>query len=172
MDKQHILRKNLRLKDYDYTRYGSYFVTICTFKRKQILWDFRSGDPCGRLKPTYTELGKIALGAIADLTDGGEIEISNYAVMPNHVHLLINFVNPCSDSREGCHYNLSQIVSKYKSLVSNRWLAVCKDKNIYMGKIWQRSFYDHIIRGKRDYNEIWQYIENNPVKWEADKYYY
>ena len=172
MNKQPKIRKKLRLKEFDYSSFGSYFVTICTYQRKQTLWDFRSGDPCGRLKPAYSELGKIALGAIADLTNGGKIEIANYAVMPNHVHLLINFFNPPDDSREGCHYNLSQTVSKYKSLVSNRWLAVCKAKNIYMGKVWQRSFYDHIIRDERDYNEIWQYIENNPVKWEADKYYY
>lgn len=107
-----------------------------------------------------------------DIADGNElIEVANYVVMPNHVHMLINFINPLNDSREGCHYTLSQVVGKYKSLVSNRWLDVCKANNIKMGSVWQRSFHDHIIRGEKDYREIWEYIENNPIKWKMDIYY-
>ena len=171
-DKNPKIRKRIRLTDYDYSMNGSYFVTICTYRRKQTLWDIRSGDPCGRLTPKLSILGNIALGAVSDINDENEhIEVANYAIMPNHVHLLINFVNPCDDSRKGCHYNLSQVVSKYKSLVANRWLKVCKANNKYMGNVWQRSFYDHVIRDERDYNEVWQYIEYNPEKWEADKYY-
>lgn len=104
--------------------------------------------------------------------------------MPNHVHLLLSISGVTPDSRKGYpydseennshldnEYDLSRIVGKYKSLVANKWLAVCKSRNQQMGTIWQRSYHDHIIRDEADYLTRWKYIDENPLKWEFDKYY-
>ena len=73
--------------------------------------------------------------------------------MPNHVHLIIEL----SDSA----VNLSTIINQAKGFVSKQ-----------LGySPWQRSFHDHIIRGEKDYEMIWNYIESNPSKWDEDKYY-
>lgn len=66
---------------------------------------------------------------------------------------------------------LSEIVGVYKSKVFVEWLNFCKCQGISTDMIWQRSFHDHIIRCQRDYDEIWQYIDENPLRWELDCYY-
>jgi len=89
--------------------------------------------------------------------------------MPNHIHLLIALPGRQATARVAP--TLSQIVGAYKSWVSNEYLQVCKACNLSMGKLWQRSFYDHIIRNEEDYLRIWQYIDKNPAKWAEDEYY-
>ena len=99
------------------------------------------------------------------------ISVDKYVVMPNHVHMIIGIYDDSQRLTARVNPTLSQIVGAYKSLVSSRWLAVCKDGNVTMGKIWQKSFHDHVIRGQRDYEEIWTYIDNNPKQWELDEYH-
>ena len=66
---------------------------------------------------------------------------------------------------------LSQIIGAYKSKVSYDYLQLCKKNNTQMGTLWQRSYYDHVIRNEADYLRIWQYIDENPAKWTEDEYY-
>ena len=90
------------------------------------------------------------------------MQIEKYVIMPNHIHLIIAIkstagASPCP--------TVSDIICAYKSLTTRE----CR--NFYNGIIWQKSFYDHIIRDENDYLRIWEYIENNPLKWSEDKYY-
>lgn len=165
-------RKNIRLQNYNYSNNGVYFVTICTHKKIKLFCKIRRGDPCGRPMIEYTQLGKIAVFEIEKITNNQYgINVDKYVVMPNHIHILLSIGNNRTDSRKGCPYDVPQIIGSYKSRVSNEWLKICKHNNVTMGKIWQRSYYDHIIRDKKDYQAKWQYIENNPFKWELDKYF-
>lgn len=66
---------------------------------------------------------------------------------------------------------VSDIVGSYKSLVSNGCLSICKSKNETMGKLWQRNYYEHIIRNEKSYQTISEYIINNPAKWQDDKFH-
>lgn len=178
-------RKQLRLVNYDYSSAGIYFITICTFQKKKTFGDIlRRGDPCGLPRTALSELGALAEETIREIEIPNRVSVDKYVVMPNHVHLLLRLYGVTPDSRKGCHYGLEerynhpehncdipQIISKYKSLVANKWLGVCKSRNQHMGTIWQRSYHDHIIRDERDYLARWQYIDENPLKWEFDKYY-
>lgn len=82
------------------------------------------------------------------------VNVDKYVVMPNHVHMIIEIQNFADIS-------LSTVISLFKAGVTRE----CKFS------IWQRSYHDHIIRGKEDYKTIWQYIDNNPAQWAMDKYY-
>ena len=67
--------------------------------------------------------------------------------------------------------SISDIIGAYKSIVFNACLAIYKDKNEQMGKLWQRNYYEHIIRNEQSYQNISNYIINNPAKWDEDKFY-
>ena len=67
---------------------------------------------------------------------------------------------------------VGNIVGAYKSLVSNKCLEIYKSHNVYMGKLWQRDYYEHIVRNDRSFQRIVNYIENNPVNWKKDKFYH
>ncbi len=172
MDNHRFRRKPLRLDNYDYATNGIYFITICTYQKQKTLGVIlRRGDPCGLPRTQLSELGNIAEETIREIEIDGCIMVDKYVIMPNHIHLLIKLTAPIPDSRKGCHYDIPQTVSKYKSLVACKWLSVCKSRNQYMGSIWQRSYHDHIIRNEQDYLARWKYIDENPLKWEYDKYY-
>ena len=78
--------------------------------------------------------------------------------MPDHIHFVVMIP-------ENSETSLSQIVCAYKSMVSREWLEVCKSRGWTMGKLWQRNFYEHVIRNDRDLDEIRLYIAGNPGRW-------
>ena len=178
MQNQHPIRKIIRLKEYNYSQSGAYFITICTNDRKQILSEIRRGDPCGRpeselypeIKTILSELGKICDEKIDYISDKYNITIPKYTIMPNHIHMLI-LIEYQSRATARVAPTIGTIVGGYKSIVSIEWLKICKTNNQIMGKIWQRSYNDHIIRNEQDYNIKWQYIDENPAKWVEDEYY-
>ncbi|MBQ8781154.1 MAG: transposase [Oscillospiraceae bacterium] len=187
------VRKPNRLTGYDYREYGSYFVTICAYNMESIFGEICRDSPCGcpqkyENSPVmeYSDLGKIAVECMESMCNYKELKVVKYIVMPNHIHAIIDIEYNgladnavyVADSRKGCPYtqivsstSLSDFVGRYKSIVANRWLKQCKDNNIFMGQIWQRSFHDHIIRNEKDFQRIWDYIENNPINWENDCFY-
>ena len=148
-------RRKLRLGGYDYSTAGAYFITVCTADRKPILCRVGADDhigPCMRL----TEIGEV-VDKYTRMIPG----VDHYVIMPNHVHMII-FV-----SREGTVWSPSPTgietrIRTWKTLIS---------KEIGQS-VWQRSYYDHIIRNEQDYIEKAQYILNNPAKWCEDQYYY
>ena len=173
-------RKPTRLKGYDYSEIGSYFITICSLDRKNIFSQIvgqglepdemqgnKNSSGVGQgLAPAevrLSELGKIAESQLLDLSKRfNNVNIDKYVIMPNHIHFLLSMRNTAGASP--CP-TVSDIVCAFKSLTS------IKCKSIYTSRLWQTSFYDHIIRDEADYRRIWNYIDTNPGKWSEDKYY-
>ena len=91
------------------------------------------------------------------------IRIDKYVIMPNHVHAIVDIQKPDPAQR---HKDLSLVIGQYKMSVTKE---IRKYENAKI--VWQRSFHDHVIRNQRGYEEIWKYIENNPLKWELDCFY-
>jgi REP element-mobilizing transposase RayT len=156
-------RKPIRIQAYDYSQNGAYFVTICTKDRKKILSDI-VGDDAHIVPKPY---GRIAEKYIRNVP-----EIEKYVIMPDHIHMIIRLDNgsmwaptPTKSPTETDSYirlkavNIPSIVRPIKVLVT-------KEIGI---SIFQRSYYDHVIRNQHDYDEIWEYIENNPIKWATEK---
>lgn len=164
-------RKPNRLPMFDYSQNGAYFITICTKNRKNILSDIRRGDPRGRPNLELTPIGQIADNTIEYIENKYDISIDKYVIMPNHIHMILLIDRDEKRATARVAHTVGNIIGGYKSLVSNQWLTKCKQRNLHMGTIWQRSFHDHVIRNELDYRCIWQYIDTNPVKWELDCYY-
>ena len=151
-------RKTLRLPEYRYDRNGAYFITICTKKRMHCLSRVVGADahigPCTE----FTDWGSIVETYLLRIPG-----IDTYVIMPNHVHMIVRI-----ESGDGPMWasaptqSVSDRIRSFKTLVSKQ-IGV---------SIWQRSFYDHVIRNKEDYLHIWQYIDDNPAKWAEDEYYY
>lgn len=152
-------RKNIRLKEYDYSQNGAYFVTICSKDREQLFW--RVGATFGRPQDEYlSNIGKLVDDEIKKISTIYEnVSIENYVIMPNHVHMIILIAN--DGGRPEDAPTVSQIVQQFKGSISKQ-----------AGRsLWQKSFYVHIVRNEQDYQEIWNYIDSNPLRWAEDKYY-
>jgi len=155
-------RKTIRLKEYDYSLPGAYFITICVKNKKPILSDVFVG--ASNARPKEIRLSKY--GKIVDKTIKNipfyypAISIDNYVIMPNHIHLLIQ-IRSDNIGRPLVAPTIERVIQQMKGIIT---------KQIGFS-IWQKSFNDHIIRGNFDYKEIWEYIENNALKWREDKYY-
>ena len=156
-------RKTIRLKNYNYCANGYYFITICTHNRKNIFSNI-VGQGLAPAEDILTRYGEIANEQLLNLENRySHIKIDKYVIMPNHIHAIIAInktagASPCP--------TLSDIICTFKSLTTR----ICK-RQYSIDKIWQRSFYDHVIRDENDYLKIWNYIDTNPQKWCEDKYY-
>ena len=157
-------RKPLRLQQYDYSTPGAYFVTICTQDRRCILSEIRRGDPCGRPSLTLSPYGEIVAACIKHAAELYDVQISPFVIMPNHIHFICTMTPPRATARVAP--TLGRIVGALKSLSANQ----CRDM-VLKGKLWQRSYHEHVIRGEADYREIWEYIDANPAKWAEDRYF-
>ncbi|MBE6776712.1 MAG: transposase [Ruminococcaceae bacterium] len=147
-------RKQNRLENYDYSQNGAYFITICTKERKKILCEIVGANI---VRPKLTRYGKIVDDAINLITNHYQtVTIDKYVIMPDHIHLLLQIH---SDRRTMFAPTIERIVKQTKGYIT---------KQIGFS-IFQRSYYDHVIRNQEDYNEIWEYIDNNPKKWLINK---
>lgn len=155
------VRKQNRLTEYDYRTPNAYFITICTNKRKNLFWK-DIGTIIDRPENVpLTNLGTIAKRSIEDIPKHYPvISVDHYVIMPNHIHLLMQ-IHLDSSGRSLIAPTISTAVRLMKG-------AVTKQAGF---PIWQKSFYDHVIRNDNDYQEIWNYIEGNPSKWAEDKLY-
>ena len=154
-------RKPNRLSNFDYSRAGAYFLTICTKDRRCILSQIDEGAAYGRLNSvTVTEAGHAVereLKRIGDIYDN--VHVDSYVIMPNHVHIILMIQD--EDSQQGTSPTISRVVQQLKGTVTKK-----------IGKaIWQKGFYDHVIRDEQDYLVRRKYIEENPVKWAMDEYH-
>ncbi len=164
------VRKHCRLKEYDYSQNGKYFITICSFNRKSIFSDIVGAiheSPEVKLKP----YGKIVDNVIKQLEDRFQIILDNYVIMPNHIHLIIsiesqNTLRAIHESPLQNRSLISKIVGYLKMNVSKEIHKIKPDENV-----WQRSFHDHIIRDERDFKKYRDYIIKNPYTWQSDKLY-
>ena len=143
-------RKSARIPKFDYSGDHYYFVTICTNEKRNLF-----GRPY-----VLNTAGEIAQACMEKISDHYLCaEVMKYVIMPNHVHAIIHL-------RANAVVNVIHVIGQYK-------MAVTKEirKHFPNEKVWQRSFYDHVIRNTEGYQKIWEYIENNPQKWEEDCFY-
>jgi len=157
-------RKRTRLKEYDYSKDGYYFITICTHGRKNIFGNI-VGQGLAPAEMQLSALGKIANEEICNLEKRyPSIKIDKYVIMPNHIHAIV-VIQKTTAGASPCP-TLSDVVCAFKSLTTRK-----SQEEKQTQKIWQTSFHDHIIRGERDYLEIWEYIDTNPAKWQDDCFF-
>ncbi len=159
-------RKPNRIPEYDYSQNGAYFVTICTHDRKNILSKISVGTPLPGCPQETVQLlwhGQIADKYIKQMnTFYKNLTVDKYMIMPDHIHLLITIDEPNGHPGRGVPTRTSviaQFVGTFKRFCNKE----------YGENIWQNRYYDHVIRNQQDYNEIWEYIENNPRKWLINK---
>jgi len=149
-------RKDTRLDGYDYSDAGFYFVTICVKDRENLLGSVVVGANCVRPTPNVGIIVDAEIDRLSRVYS--DVSVDKYVVMPNHVHLIIRIEN---DGRTQFAPTISRIIKQFKGSITKQ-----------LGySIWQRSFYDHIIRNDVDYTRICQYIDENPSRWSEDEYY-
>ena len=188
-------RRSIRLKGYDYSQAGLYFITICC---QDMLCRFGKIVGAG-LAPAHDENGKPqGISTTMQLNEFGQIaydewtklserfsnfELDVFQIMPNHIHGIIGMKIGQPHIKTGQPHlktgqpqglplpTVGDIVGAYKSLVAIGCLEIYKTKNMKMGKLWQRNYYENIIRDEHSYYRISDYIINNPAKWNEDKFY-
>ena len=158
-------RKRTRLKGYDYSTSRTYFITICTNKKLHLFGEITNEEI------HLNDLGEIVNREILNIESHYQnIRIDKYVIMPNHVHMIIVIsetegINPFPTIK----YDIPNVVGKFKAavtrVVGNAFMHSVKNP------IWQSSFHDHIIRGEKDYQKIWEYIDTNVIRWENDCFY-
>ncbi len=159
-------RKLPRLKEYDYSTPGAYFITICTHNKNCIFGRIMSID--GGIEPVvrYSPIGEIAKRCLLDIERHyRNVKIDNWVIMPNHVHILFRITERRNQSP--IKYDIPNVVGKYKAAVTR----LVGNAFMHSDKIWQSSYHDHIIRNDKDYQGIWEYISGNPSKWLDDCFY-
>lgn len=154
-------RKQNRLVEYDYSTPNAYFITVCTKNRRNLFW-MKVGAIIDRPNNVpLTNLGMIARQSIEDIPNYySAVSVDHFVIMPNHIHLLLQ-INTDADGRSMIAPTVSTVVRLMKGTVS-------KQAGL---SVWQKGFYDHVIRNDHDYREIWNYIDGNPSKWTEDKLY-
>ena len=154
-------RKPSRLTEYDYSTPNAYFITVCTQNRNNLFWTDVSTAIDRQENIPLTDLGMIVKQVIHDIPKHyPTISVDHAVIMPNHIHLLLQ-INTDIDGRPMAAPTISTVINQIKGVISKKAGF----------SVWQKGFYDHVIRGERDYRDIWNYIEGNPGKWVEDKLY-
>ena len=155
-------RHSNRLKGYDYSPSGAYFITICTHDKVCLFGDIVDGEM------RLNDLGMIVETAWFDLPNHySHVTLDSFCIMPNHVHAVIVLDDSMHGNRARIMNNpLPEIVRAFKSFSARRINELRDSKGV---SVWQRDYYEHIIRDETDYNRIYEYIVNNPLKWLEDE---
>ena len=144
-------RKPTRIPGYDYSKCNYYFITICTNEKECIFGSPRNLHAFGNIVKEHIEEME---------SHYTSVKVDKFVVMPNHVHMIM--ILEAADSNP----SISSIIALFKTGVTKQIRLQRPDI-----KVWQRSFHDHIIRNQNSYEKIWNYIDNNPLKWEEDCFY-
>jgi putative transposase len=159
-------RKSIRLKGYDYSSEGAYFITICINNREHFLGNINN------FNIELSEAGKMVNSWWLKITDKfPEIFLDSFVIMPDHIHGII-FINhnnvvgadPCVSP------NVGKIVQWFKTMTTNVYIRNVKQNGWqpFNKKLWQRNYYEHIIRSEKSLDAIREYIINNPKKSESE----
>lgn len=158
-------RRSIRLPDWDYCREGYYFITICTHERQCLFADER-----------LHEIAVLAWAAIPTHPHAKQVQVDESVVMPNHGHGILHVIHdplvllPETNYSHGPQSgSIGAIVGNYKMLVTKRVKAVLKMTGMDM-KVWQRGYWERIIRNERELEATRRYIQNNPLRWAEDRH--
>jgi putative transposase len=152
-------RKHLRLRGYDYSSNGFYFITIC----------------CKQFKPLFGQVidDGMVLNQFGHVADEQWLALPerykqvcchSHQIMPNHMHGILEIYNSSTSNQQ-----IGQIIGSYKSLTYKHCREQSHESDL--GKIWQPNYYEHVIRNQAAFEKISQYIETNPEQWDKDSYY-
>ena len=158
MEKELVKRKLLRLQQFDYAAHYYYFITICCKDKRHLFGKVVGAAYMPPVQDCLNETGKIAeRNLLAIEKHKPQAKIEKYVIMPNHLHMILSIGGQDEVPAGGIYAapTVSGIMNSYKASVS-------RDVGF---PVWQRSFYDHIIRNRHDFEEIWQYIDQNPLQW-------
>ena len=165
------VRKTIRLKNYDYSSNGIYFITICAYNKEHLFGEIHNSA----MKLNIAgEIATKHINKMSNLYD--EVKIDKYVVMPNHIHLIITICRECIEcippQKDKTKALLPKIIQTFKSSVTKEIIQT-ETRYAYNARptIWQSRFHEHIIRNKESYQQIWQYIDTNPLKWSMDCYH-
>ncbi|MBA4369458.1 MAG: transposase [Desulfobacterium sp.] len=187
-------RRSIRLKNYDYSCAGLYFITICTQNRLCLFGEIRNDEII------FNHAGKMVKKAWDDIpTYYQGFDVHELIVMPNHIHGIIQILSnpdPVGAGPRACPFphisnttrqpreegqprgvaptrSLPDIVHRFKTLTTKQYADGVANYGWprFNKKLWQRNYFEHIIRDERSYFKISDYIVNNPVTWREDKYY-
>lgn len=157
-------RKPPRLRGYDYSTPGMYFLTVCVKDRRPLLGRIVGCGACDAPQMVLSDYGKVLDERIRFMSSRySHMYVDKYVVMPNHFHLILSISAQNGASETAAPYNSE--TSKFVSLLKR----YCN--RMYGKNIWQTSFHDHVIRGEADYRKIWEYIDTNVIRWEKDCFY-
>lgn len=182
-------RRSIRLNGYDYLQSGAYFITICVNNRLclfgEIVNDQMNLKDAGKMiDKIWQEIPQHYPGVYVDF----------HVIMPNHFHGIILFIDETNNTGTSPHgrpyksgqaqgsgqtqgsdptkrLSLGDVVSRFKSFTMHEYINRVKNLRWepFYKKLWQRNYYEHIIRNENELNRIRKYIVDNPIKWEADK---
>jgi putative transposase len=199
-------RYSIRLRGYDYSQAGAYFITICTQNRERLFGEIADGEmkmnDAGQMVQTVWD-------EMSNRFDG--LELDRFAVMPNHIHGIIvlprggeSCIRPCispdihSDPPNGYSTDhgggyggddhkgeykirpygtmlgtVGRILQAFKSITTHEYTNGVKQHGWlpFPGKLWQRNYWEHIIRNESELNRIRDYVKNNPAQWKSDRLY-
>ncbi len=163
-------RKSIRLKNFDYSSFGAYFITICTYKKYNYFGEIFDN------KVKLSPIGKMAKTYWREIPSHFKVvNLDEFIIMPNHIHGILKIENlrenntttkpKINQFQKTIKNSISSIIQSYKAALT-RW---CKKNNQTEFK-WQRNYYEHVIRNDKELHLIQQYIMDNPIAWKKDKY--
>jgi putative transposase len=176
-------RKSIRLKGYDYSQAGLYFITICVQNRDDLFGMIENGEM------KLNDAGQMIVKWYYELINKfPDIKCDEMIVMPNHFHCIVENVGAdlrvCTNNIEQTYRDatilgehkgspLSTVVQWFKTMTTNEYIRGVKNLGWqpFNGKLWQRNYYEHIIRNEKSYQTISKYIINNPAQWQADTFH-
>ena len=155
-------RQSIRLKNYDYSKSGYYYITMCTENRTCIFGNIFNG------KMVLNDVGKIVNDVLLTIPKRFDnVGLDEFVIMPNHIHGIVIIVG-AGVSRP----ILGQIIGHFKYQSTKHINNLSGSENptptIEIKKIFQRNYYEHIIRNEIELNKIREYIKNNPLFWNQD----
>lgn len=182
-------RKSIRLRGYDYSQNGAYFVTICTQNRRYLFGEINNGEMLLNeagimVQDTWNGLPEYAVGYTVEALQ----------VMPNHLHGILMIMDDTSRQLRRAHpaktldapshgpirrsapttsmpRPLTEILQRFKRFTTHEYIRGVHELGWppFEGKLWQRGYYERIVRNEREFFAYWEYIANNPLQWQYDE---
>ncbi len=153
-------RKNTRLTDFDYSESCAYFITQCTYNR-QCLFNIENtvGNDLCVVPCVQNQIIHKWIKETENKFDN--IKFDEFVIMPDHLHFIIRI------TERHAGRSLQDIMRFFKTMTTNDYITAVKNNLLppFFKKLWQKSYYDHIIRNEQDYIETINYIKNNPLKY-------